>query len=353
MQGFYPTRFKDKCHPGFFRELGQLTLSEIGIGTFGGEPKNIVDDKITRTCVAAVRNGINVIDTSPAYRFHRSEKAVGRALEQLAGSGLREDLILLTKAGIITTPSPRISTAAYAEQELIPAGVLPRQMLGTVYSLSPTYLDFSLQRSLKYLKAEQVDIFLLESVELIAERVSPDNLLLLLEQAFSFLEQCVAAGTIRYYGISSHSGLTVAPTEKGHLPLERILRAAGESGGDNHHLRFLQAPLSLGDLRPLNTVIDTPRGKLPLPEAAAAYDLNFLAYMPLAQGQLVDNLPVELAASFPECSSDALRALQFVRSTPGVSHVSTGMRNQSHLEENLQLREYPPTPPEIWRQLFT
>jgi aryl-alcohol dehydrogenase-like predicted oxidoreductase len=353
MQGFYPTRFKDKCHSSFFRELESMTFSEIGIGTFGGEAKNIVDDKIVRSCVDAVKNGINVIDTSPAYRYHRSEKAVGRALKLLDADSLRQETILISKAGIITSDSPRVSTAEHVEQDLLPAGVQPGQMLGTVYSISPAYLDFSLQRSLKHLGRERLDLFLLESVEVIAERVSEENLLLLLEQAFSFLEQCVETGTIRSYGISSHSGFTLAAGEKGHLPLDRILQCARNCGGNSHHFRFLQTPLSLGDLRPLNTLTATTDGTLTLPETAASYDLHFLAYMPLAQGQLVDDLPPEIAECFPECVTDSLRAIQFVRSAPGVRHVTVGMRNRSHLDENLQLRSITPATIDSWRKLFT
>jgi aryl-alcohol dehydrogenase-like predicted oxidoreductase len=353
MQGFYPTRFKDKCHPEYFRALESMSFSEIGIGTFGGEAKNIVDDKIVRTCVDAVKNGINVIDTSPAYRYQRSEKAVGRALKQLDADTLRQETILITKAGIITSDSPRISTAEHAEQDLIPAGVQPGQMLGTFYSISPSYLDFSLQRSLKHLGRERIDLFLLESLEVIAERISEENLLLLLEQAFSFLERCVESGTIRNYGISSHSGFTTAAGDKGHLPLDRILQCARNCGGDSHHFRFLQVPLSLGDLRPLNTLTATTAGNLTLPETAASYDLHFLAYMPLAQGQLVDDLPPEIAENFPDCVTDPLRALQFVRSTPGVKHVTVGMRNRSHLDENLQLSTISPAASATWRGLFT
>ncbi len=352
MQGFYPTRFKNQCHSDFFREMEAMIFSEIGIGTFGGEAKNIVDDKIVRTCVDAVKNGVNVIDTSPAYRYHRSEKAVGRALKLLDADTLRQETILITKAGIISSDSPRVSTAEHVEHDLIPAGVQPGQLLGTVYSISPAYLDFSLQRSLKHLGRESIDLFLLESLEVIAERVSEENLLLLLEQAFSFLERCVEAGTIRNYGISSHSGFTIEAGSKGHLPLDRILQCARNCGGDSHHFRFLQAPLSLGDLRPLNTLTATAEGDLTLPETAASYDLHFLAYMPLAQGQLITELPAEIADSFPDCTTDPLRAIQFVRSTPGVRHVTIGMRNPSHLEENLQLRTISPAKAAIWHKLF-
>ncbi len=352
MQGIYFTRFRDQCHPTFFREVADLTLAEIGIGTFGGEPKNIVDDKIARTCEEAVLGGFNVIDTSPAYRYHRSEKAVGRAIKKLMARGLREETIVITKGGVITTDSPRVTTADYVQEQLLPAGVRPQQMLGTVYSIVPAYLDFSLKRSLKYLQTDYVDIFLLESLEIIAERVSVENLLRLLEHSFSWLEQEVTDGRLKYYGISSYSGWTTPAGTKGHLPLGEIIALAQRVGGKDHHLRVIQAPLSLGDLRVLNTELDSPQGKLPLPLAVAASGLFFFAYMPLAQGQLTFNLP-ELGQALTGCASDTQRALQFVRSTPGVSHVSVGMRNSDHLQENLELKGVMPIQAADWQELFT
>jgi predicted aldo/keto reductase-like oxidoreductase len=53
------------------------------------------------------------------------------------------------------------------------------------------------------------------------------------------------------------------------------------------------------------------------------------------QGRLASGLPDEVRALFPECTTDAQRALRFASSLPGVSAVLAGMRRPSHLTENL------------------
>jgi predicted aldo/keto reductase-like oxidoreductase len=53
------------------------------------------------------------------------------------------------------------------------------------------------------------------------------------------------------------------------------------------------------------------------------------------QGRLATGLPDEVRALFPECTTDAQRALRFATSLPGVTAALAGMRHGAHLEENL------------------
>ena len=50
--------------------------------------------------------------------------------------------------------------------------------------------------------------------------------------------------------------------------------------------------------------------------------------------------------------TDAQRALQFVRSTPGVAVALVGMKTVAHVEENLALLERPAASPEFLGKLF-
>ena len=66
---------------------GSLCLSSIGLGTYLGEPDDAVDREYTQAIVAALRSGINVLDTAINYRHQRSERNIGAALGQLVASG--------------------------------------------------------------------------------------------------------------------------------------------------------------------------------------------------------------------------------------------------------------------------
>lgn len=74
--------------------------SRIGLGTWaiGGRMWGGTDEQVSiRTIHAAVEQGINFIDTAPAYGFGRSEEIIGMALRE---NGMRERVIIATKAGI-------------------------------------------------------------------------------------------------------------------------------------------------------------------------------------------------------------------------------------------------------------
>jgi aryl-alcohol dehydrogenase-like predicted oxidoreductase len=100
----YAARFQGRSASGHFREItGGLVLSSIGIGTYLGDPDDATDQRYTAAVVASVEGGVNVIDTAINYRFQRSERAVGAALQQLRSNGFsREEFVLCTKAGFLT-----------------------------------------------------------------------------------------------------------------------------------------------------------------------------------------------------------------------------------------------------------
>jgi aryl-alcohol dehydrogenase-like predicted oxidoreductase len=74
---------------------------------------------------------------------------------------------------------------------------------------------------------------------------------------------------------------------------------------------------------------------VPLLEATQELGLAVVASAPLMHAQLTRGLPAEVAAAFPRLTTDAQRALAFVRSLPGVSAALVGMKIREHLEENL------------------
>ena len=73
----------------------------------------------------------------------------------------------------------------------------------------------------------------------------------------------------------------------------------------------------------------------------------------LSQGQLTSGLPPVVAEAFPGFTTSAQRALQFVRSTPGVTTALVGMSNVAHVEENLALARQAPATREQYLSLFS
>jgi aryl-alcohol dehydrogenase-like predicted oxidoreductase len=111
---------------------------------------------------------------------------------------------------------------------------------------------------------------------------------------------------------------------------------AEEVGGKNHRFRAIQLPFNLA--MPEAAVVSTQQAgrKLgPLLQVARANGLMVFASASLLQGQLTQGLPQQFRSWFPRIQTDAQRAIQFVRSTPGITCALVGMSNLEHVEENL------------------
>src|SRR6266849_2031073 len=83
----YAQRFAWRASEGHFRESQRLLLSSIGIGTYRGQTDMKTDEGYAAAILAAVANGIDVIDAAINYRFQRSERSIGAAVQQLAAKG--------------------------------------------------------------------------------------------------------------------------------------------------------------------------------------------------------------------------------------------------------------------------
>jgi aryl-alcohol dehydrogenase-like predicted oxidoreductase len=71
------------------------------------------------------------------------------------------------------------------------------------------------------------------------------------------------------------------------------------------------------------------------------------------QGNLARGLPPFIAKALPGLATDAQRAIQFVRSTPGVTTALAGMKQVAHVEENLAVAQVPPASQEQLAQLLS
>jgi len=60
----YAESFRERAADGHFRETHGLIMSSLGIGTYLGQPDERTDAAYTEAIVAAVENGINVVDAA-------------------------------------------------------------------------------------------------------------------------------------------------------------------------------------------------------------------------------------------------------------------------------------------------
>ena len=87
--------------------------------------------------------------------------------------------------------------------------------------------------------------------------------------------------------------------------------------------------------------------------AANSFDVAVCASAALLQGRLAQGLPPIMAQAFEGLTSDAQRALQFVRSAPGVNVALVGMKSSAHVDDVLQALRRPPASIEAFSTLFT
>jgi aryl-alcohol dehydrogenase-like predicted oxidoreductase len=64
-------------------------------------------------------------------------------------------------------------------------------------------------------------------------------------------------------------------------------------------------------------------------------------------------LPANVGEAFPGLRTDAQRAIQFTRSTPGIEVALVGMSNLAHVEENLEVAKLPPASMDEYLKLFS
>ena len=85
---------------------------------------------------------------------------------------------------------------------------------------------------------------------------------------------------------------------------------------------------------------------------AARFGISVVASASILQARLSRNLPEELAAKLPGATTDAQRAIQFTRSTPGITTALVGMSRPEHVRENLALATVPPLSETDYRALY-
>ena len=352
----YAMRFSSIAAPAHFREAQKLNVSSLGIGTYLGKPDDKTDGGYVASVTAAVENGLNVIDTAINYRFQRSERSIGSALKQLAQKGFsRDEFILCSKGGYLTPDGSMPSDPnEYFYREYIQPGIFkPNDIVQGSHCMTPRFLENQLGRSLRNLGVDSVDVYYLHNPETQLSEVSRPDFLERVRDAFIYLESAAAAGKIQFYGMATWSGFRQEATARESLQLGELEQLARDIAGEMHHFRFVQLPFNLAMTEALTLGNQTIGGTTKtVMEAASESGITLIASASLFQGQVARNLPPFVAQALG-LKSDAERALQFVRSSPGITAALVGMSHPEHVQANARLVSVPPATVEEFSKLFT
>lgn len=322
-----------------YKNFLNLKLSEIGIGTYLGNPDEETNKNYKETIKTAIELGINVIDTAINYRDMESERVIGEVLSTTD----RKKLVISTKGGYFPRDK-RVKIndiTKYLKENFIDKNIVkPEDITPYGNILSPTYINWSFEKSLENLNTDYIDVYFLHNPEDQLTIVSREKFYRKLWTVFRLLEGKVAEGKLRYYGLATWNGFRVLPDHVQYLNLLDIYNIAKEVGGENHHFRFIQLPYNIAMLEAYKLKNQNYYNQ-PLSTLELAEKLGIYTYIsaPLFQKRVLRQFPDRIK-SLLKVEKDVHVPLQIVRSTPGVGTVLIGMSKVVHLKENIEIENY-------------
>ena len=301
------------------RPLGAtgLSVTEAGFGSYRIDAE--VDSHRT-ALTAALRQGINLIDTSSNYTNGRSEILIGRVLQSLIADGelTREQVVLVSKVGYLQGSNHALSQQLKEEGRPYPDLVVLSDDLE--HCIHPEFISDQLTRTLTRLQVDYLDAYLLHNPEYYLAWAQATGIDLAdaraeyerrLDLAFRHLEQEVANGRIRHYGVSSNTFPRPAadPEFTNLSQLWQIANAIAAEQGAPHHFGVIQLPMNLHETGAA-TEANQPNGRSVL-DFAADVGLGVLINRPLnaLDGQTLTRLADVLPPSYPASEEEVSTAV--------------------------------------------
>jgi aryl-alcohol dehydrogenase-like predicted oxidoreductase len=200
----------------------------------------------------ALCEGVNLIDTSANYADGGSEILVGRVLQKLIASGdlARDEVVAVSKVGYLQGQNYTLSQERKQHGNAFPD--LVEFGNGLEHCIHPEFLQDQLNRSLERLNLETLDFYLLHNPEYYLEWAHQSDLDLetaraeyyrRIQNAFEYLEDEVAKGRIRHYGISSNT--FPSPADQSDFTCLEVIWQIAQSIASTHHFRIIQLPFNL------------------------------------------------------------------------------------------------------------
>ncbi len=352
----YRERFKNAAEK-HFRTAQELRVSSLGIGTYLGNADEVTDASYRDAVARSVQLGANVIDAAANYRFQRSERSIGAALQLLTKDNgfARDEILICTKGGYLPFDgAPPRDVRGYVEETFVKPGIAGfEDFVGGSHCMTPAYLENQLEQSLRNMNLECVDVYYVHNPESQLDHVSEAEFYARLKLAFESLEKSRSDGKLKFYGVATWNGFRVAAGARGYHSLAKIEKTARAAGGEGHGFRFIQLPLNLAMPEAFTLANQNVNGEdVSTLEAASALKITAVASASILQGRVARGMPAGLREPLGSLETDAQMAIQFVRSTPGITTALVGMSNPDHVDENLELARLDPLEPDQFMQLF-
>jgi len=326
-----------------YKNIHNLTLSNVGIGTYLGNPDTETDYIVQDAIKKSILGGINVIDSAINYRAQKAERSVGNAISQLIDHDdiSREEIFVSTKNGYVTNDGDiKEDLMQYVMREYGKTGIVKEGDISPGYHcMTLPYLNDQLERSLKNLGLECIDLMYLHNSVEGQTHLPREQFLRHLKAVFEFYEKKRKEGKIRFYGMATWDCFRVTQENPMFLQLSEVMDLATEVGGTEHGFRFIQLPFNLALDQAYMLKNHNVDGKtVSALEAAQKFNLGVFTSVPLMQGKL---LTVDTVPKFGN-SSTSVSLLQFIRSTPGITAPLIGHKLESHVKENMDVMKIPP-----------
>ncbi|MEW5832877.1 MAG: aldo/keto reductase [Campylobacterota bacterium] len=345
----------------FYRFNGELFFPSLGLGTFKPEPYR-EDNYIINFASAiqtALRRGINLIDTAINYRYQISEREIAEALHPMLQTGeiRRDEIIIASKAGFIPLDFPFPDNPyGWIQEKIVDTGLAGRdEIIIDQHCMSPAYLRWSCEQSLKNLEIPTIDIFYLHNPETQLGYVDKETFYERIEGAFREFEALRSEGKIVAYGVASWNGFLYEEEHTEYVSLGAIVNIARRVGGAEHGFKYLQAPFNLAKPHAMAYANQQCENGFyyPLMHACAHYGVTMIASSPLLQKNLFKR---PFAAKIGELLNttpltDVAGALQFARSAGAISAVF-GAVDPAHVSDNAMLAYLGAASPDAMRSLI-
>ena len=327
-----------------YKQCQNLTLSNVGVGTYLGNPDIITDELVKNAIKKSILSGINVIDTAINYRAQKAERSTGKAISELINENKinRNEIFICTKNGYVTNDGDVNSDFwNYVKNEYVQKGVIKEGDISSGYHcMKIPYLEDQLNRSLNNLELDCIDLmYLHNAVEGQLQDLSREQFVKNLKDVFDFYENSRKEGLIQFYGMATWECFRVPKDNPGYFSLVEIMQLAKQAGGENHGFRFIQLPYNMYLDQAIMLKNQPSNGsEVSILESAKNNNIGVFTSVPFMQGKLLS------PGTMPEFGNLApsIRALQFIRSTPGVIAPLVGQKSESHVKENLKIMNITP-----------
>lgn len=327
-----------------FKQFNDLTLSSVGIGTYLGNPDDPTDLLVKDAVVKSVTLGVNVIDTAINYRSQKAERSVGKAVAQIIekGKAKRDQLFISTKNGYVTNDGDaKEDFWQNVQNTLVKPGIIKSGDISSGYHcMTIPYLQDQMDRSLGNLGLECIDLmYLHNAAEGQLLDITKEEFMKKLGGVFEFYEKQRSLGKIRYYGMATWDCFRVPKDNPQYLSIFDVVNLANSAGGPENGFKFIQLPYNMYYDQALTLKNQEREGHtLTILEAASSLGIGVFTSIPLMQGKL---LGPGVLPEFGNLVKPSHRALQFVRSTPGVIAPLVGQKTPSHIDDNLEIVKTP------------